>query len=106
MMGMIGLLLVAASPAASAQTTPASGGPVSATVIEAFIAANRILVAEGVLDANGHASIRHPSNLETQEARGVASRPIQARDIAVADRIGGQSRSRLARISVVWPDRE
>ena len=56
------VLLVAASHAASAQTTPASGGPVSATVIEDLVAANRILVAEGVLDAYGHVSIRHPSN--------------------------------------------
>ena len=56
------VLLVAASHAASAQTTPASGGPVSATVIEDLVAANRILVAEGVLDAYDHVSIRHPSN--------------------------------------------
>src|SRR5262245_1147074 len=56
------VLLVAASHTASAQTTSASGGPVSATVIEDLVAANRILVAEGVLDAYGHVSIRHPSN--------------------------------------------
>jgi ribulose-5-phosphate 4-epimerase/fuculose-1-phosphate aldolase len=56
------ILLVATSHAASPQTTPASGGPVSATVIEDLVAANRILVAEGVLDAYGHVSIRHPGN--------------------------------------------
>lgn len=56
------ILLVATLHAASAQTTPASGGPVSTTVIEDLVAANRILVDEGVLDAYGHVSIRHPSN--------------------------------------------
>src|SRR5215475_6693205 len=56
------LLVAAASHVASAQTTPASGGPVSTTVIEDLVAANRILVGEGVLDAYGHVSIRHPSN--------------------------------------------
>jgi ribulose-5-phosphate 4-epimerase/fuculose-1-phosphate aldolase len=56
------MLLVASSHAVSAQTTPPSGGPVSAAVIEDLVAANRILVAEGVLDAYGHVSIRHPSN--------------------------------------------
>ena len=39
------ILLVAASHAASAQTTPASGGPVSATEIEDLVAANRIPVS-------------------------------------------------------------
>src|SRR5262249_15844828 len=39
-----------------------SGGPVSAAVIEDLVAANRILANEGVLDAYGHVSIRHPSH--------------------------------------------
>ena len=56
------MLLVATLHVASAQTTPAAGGPVSTTVIEDLVAANRILVGEGVLDAYGHVSIRHPSN--------------------------------------------
>ena len=34
----------------------------SATVIEDLVAANRILASEGVLDAYGHVSIRHPDN--------------------------------------------
>src|SRR5437588_12511295 len=36
------------------------GGPVIADVIENLVAANRILVAEGVLDAYVHVSARHP----------------------------------------------
>jgi HCOMODA/2-hydroxy-3-carboxy-muconic semialdehyde decarboxylase len=45
------------SPAA-----PESGGPVRAALIDDLVAANRILVAEGVLDAYGHVSMRHPDN--------------------------------------------
>jgi ribulose-5-phosphate 4-epimerase/fuculose-1-phosphate aldolase len=44
------------------ERNPASGGPVSAAVIEDLVAANRILANEGVLDAYGHVSIRHPSH--------------------------------------------
>lgn len=47
---------------ASAQTAPTSGGPVDSALIEDLVAANRILADEGVLDAYGHVSIRHPSN--------------------------------------------
>src|SRR5262245_763396 len=48
------------SPAA--QTLPKSGGPVDPALIEDLVAANRILAQEGVLDAYGHVSIRHPGN--------------------------------------------
>ena len=48
--------------AATAQTPSMSGGPVDRALMEDLVAANRILVAEGVLDAYGHVSIRHPSN--------------------------------------------
>src|SRR6478735_2495081 len=56
------LLIVAHESPAAAQTPPASAGPASATVIEDLVAANRILASEGVLDAYGHVSIRHPDN--------------------------------------------
>jgi ribulose-5-phosphate 4-epimerase/fuculose-1-phosphate aldolase len=46
----------------AAQTLPTSAGPVSADVIEDLVAASRILADQGVLDAFGHVSIRHPSN--------------------------------------------
>jgi ribulose-5-phosphate 4-epimerase/fuculose-1-phosphate aldolase len=47
---------------AHAQKAPASGGPIDPAVIEDLVAANRILADEGVLDAYGHVSIRHPGN--------------------------------------------
>ena len=55
------LLLLGPAPT-SAQTPPASGGPVEAGVIEDLVAANRILADQGVLDGFGHVSIRHPGN--------------------------------------------
>jgi ribulose-5-phosphate 4-epimerase/fuculose-1-phosphate aldolase len=45
-----------------AQAPPASGGPVDPALLEDLVAANRILASEGVLDAYGHVSMRHPGN--------------------------------------------
>src|SRR5881409_3120125 len=39
---------------------PSSGGPVSAELTADLAAASRILVAQGVVDAFGHVSMRHP----------------------------------------------
>jgi HCOMODA/2-hydroxy-3-carboxy-muconic semialdehyde decarboxylase len=47
---------------APAQAPPTSGGPVDPALIADLVAANRILAEEGVLDAYGHVSIRHPSH--------------------------------------------
>ena len=48
---------------ASAQTAPpASSGPVSAAVIDDLVVAGKILYDQGVLDAFGHVSIRHPQD--------------------------------------------
>jgi ribulose-5-phosphate 4-epimerase/fuculose-1-phosphate aldolase len=43
----------------AAEQAPASVGPASPQLIEDLVAANRILAAEGVLDAYGHVSARH-----------------------------------------------
>jgi HCOMODA/2-hydroxy-3-carboxy-muconic semialdehyde decarboxylase len=56
------LLLTGLGPrVAGAQALP-SAGPVDPVLIEDLVAANRILAQEGVLDAQGHVSIRHPAN--------------------------------------------
>ena len=39
-----------------------SGGPVAATAIDELVLASRILARQGVLDAWGHVSMRHPGN--------------------------------------------
>jgi HCOMODA/2-hydroxy-3-carboxy-muconic semialdehyde decarboxylase len=41
-----------------------SAGPVDPALIDDLVAANRILAQQGVLDAFGHVSIRHPANPE------------------------------------------
>jgi HCOMODA/2-hydroxy-3-carboxy-muconic semialdehyde decarboxylase len=41
---------------------PASGGAVPASVLDDLAAASRILAQQGVFDAFGHISIRHPTN--------------------------------------------
>lgn len=54
--------LVLATGAALAQTPPASAGPVDPALIEDLVVANRVLAQEGLFDAYGHASVRHPGN--------------------------------------------
>ena len=69
---------------AHAQAT--SGGPVDAKIIEDLVAANRILVNEGVLDAFGHVSIRHPGNPERfLMGRNLAPALVKAEDILEYD---------------------
>jgi HCOMODA/2-hydroxy-3-carboxy-muconic semialdehyde decarboxylase len=42
-----------------AQAQPVSAGPADPKLIEDLIAANRILAMEGIVDAQGHVSVRH-----------------------------------------------
>ena len=46
----------------SAQAPLTSGGPVDPLLLEDLAAAYKILAMEGVIDAYGHVSIRHPNN--------------------------------------------
>lgn len=55
--------------------SPASAGPVERTVLEDLAAASRILADQGVLDAAGHVSMRHP---------GAADRFLLSRSLAPA----------------------
>jgi ribulose-5-phosphate 4-epimerase/fuculose-1-phosphate aldolase len=57
----LALLIVASRHSAPAQTASV-GGAVDPGLIEDLVAANRILAQEGVLDAYGHVSMRHPGN--------------------------------------------
>src|SRR4249920_3491359 len=58
---------------AGAQQGAKSAGAVDAGVLEDLVAANRILVDQGVLDGFGHVSIRHPKD---------SNRYLMARNIA------------------------
>ena len=44
--------------------TPTSGGPVERALLEDLAAASRILADQGVFDAAGHVSMRHPGDAE------------------------------------------
>src|SRR5881396_1805891 len=65
---------------------PASGGPVSAELIADLAAASRILVAEGVVDAFGHVSMRHPQAPERYlMSRSIAPGLVTPEDILEYD---------------------
>lgn len=51
-----------ANAQSAASLPPASGGPVDRALLEDLAAASRILADQGVLDAFGHVSVRHPKN--------------------------------------------
>jgi ribulose-5-phosphate 4-epimerase/fuculose-1-phosphate aldolase len=58
----VAILIVANQHSIPAQTPSRAGSPADAALIEDLVAANRILAQEGVLDAYGHVSMRHPSD--------------------------------------------
>jgi ribulose-5-phosphate 4-epimerase/fuculose-1-phosphate aldolase len=78
------LALTCASESASAQA--ASGGPVDPAVMENLVAASRILADQGVVDAFGHVSIRHPGNPNRYlMSRAIAPALVTADDIMEFD---------------------
>ena len=78
------LAVACASQTVSAQ--PASGGPVDPAVIENLVAASRILADQGVVDAFGHVSIRHPANPNRYlMSRAIAPALVTADDIMEFD---------------------
>ena len=80
------LFLVAGLGFAPAQSSSTSGGPVDPGLIEDLVAANRILAEEGVLDAYGHVSIRHPSDPNRYlMSRSLAPALVSASDIMEYD---------------------
>jgi HCOMODA/2-hydroxy-3-carboxy-muconic semialdehyde decarboxylase len=60
----------------------ASGGPVDRATLEDLAAASRILVDQGVFDAEGHVSMRHPGHADRfLMSRSLAPEMVQADDI-------------------------
>ncbi len=69
-----------------AQAPPASAGPADPKLIEDLVAANRILVDQGVLDGYGHVSVRHDADPHRYLlARSVAPELVTAADIMEYD---------------------
>jgi ribulose-5-phosphate 4-epimerase/fuculose-1-phosphate aldolase len=56
------LAMTAGAHPAAAQLPSVSTGVVGTALIEDLVVANRVLAQEGILDAYGHVSIRHPSD--------------------------------------------
>jgi ribulose-5-phosphate 4-epimerase/fuculose-1-phosphate aldolase len=72
--------------AVGAQAAPAVAGPVDPKLIDDLVAANRILVDQGVLDGYGHVSMRHPGDPSRYlMARSVAPELVTAADIMEYD---------------------
>jgi HCOMODA/2-hydroxy-3-carboxy-muconic semialdehyde decarboxylase len=66
--------------------SPASGGPVDRALLEDLAAASRILAMQGVVDAFGHVSMRHPDAPERFfMSRGLAPALVTADDIQEFD---------------------
>jgi ribulose-5-phosphate 4-epimerase/fuculose-1-phosphate aldolase len=67
-------------------SSPASGGPVDRALLEDLAAASRILAAQGVVDAFGHVSMRHPNAPDRFfMSRGLAPALVGAGDIQEFD---------------------
>ncbi len=82
----VAILLVASQHSTPAQTSSAIGQPVDPALIEDLVAANRILALEGVLDAYGHVSARHPGNPDRYlMSRSLAPILVTANDIMEYD---------------------
>jgi ribulose-5-phosphate 4-epimerase/fuculose-1-phosphate aldolase len=65
---------------------PVSGGPVARATLEDLAAASRILVDQGVFDAAGHFSMRHPGHSERfLMSRSLAPASVTADDIMEFD---------------------
>lgn len=70
----------------AAAQAPASGGPVDPALIDDLVAANRILVDQGVLDGYGHVSVRHPADPQRYlMSRSIAPELVTAADIMEYD---------------------
>jgi len=79
--GALGTMFVASPRRVTAQGAPASAGPANPALVDDLVAANRILVDQGVLDGYGHVSVRH----DRDASRYLMSRSIAPELVTVAD---------------------
>ena len=78
---------IATARAAGAQpSSPTSAGPADPALVEDLVAANRILVDQGVLDGYGHVSVRHNAAPDRYlMSRSIAPELVTAADIMEYD---------------------
>jgi ribulose-5-phosphate 4-epimerase/fuculose-1-phosphate aldolase len=84
--GASGLAAMAGVRGARAQAAPATAGPPDPKLIEDLVAANRILVDQGVVDGYGHVSVRHDKAADRYlMSRSIAPELVTAADIMEYD---------------------
>jgi ribulose-5-phosphate 4-epimerase/fuculose-1-phosphate aldolase len=80
------LATLAAARSATAQAAPATAGPGDPKLIEDLVAANHILVDQGVVDGYGHVSVRHDKAADRYlMSRSIAPELVTAADIMEYD---------------------
>jgi HCOMODA/2-hydroxy-3-carboxy-muconic semialdehyde decarboxylase len=73
-------------PRRIAAQQPVAGGPVDSVLIDDLVAANRILVDQGILDGYGHVSVRHPGDPQRYlMSRSLAPELVTAADVMEYD---------------------
>ena len=78
--------VVLGRPRVATAQAPTSAGPVSPKLVEDLVAANRILVDQGVLDGYGHVSLRHDHDPNRYlMSRSLAPEMVTAGDILEYD---------------------
>ncbi len=84
--GAVALGALARGRLAGAQGAPATAGPAEPKLIEDLVAANRILVDQGVVDGYGHVSVRHDKAADRYlMSRSIAPELVTAADIMEYD---------------------
>src|SRR5262247_537731 len=83
---IVALASLASVRAARAQAPTATAGPADPKLIEDLVAANRILVDQGVVDGYGHVSVRHDRAADRYlMSRSIAPELVTAADIMEYD---------------------
>jgi ribulose-5-phosphate 4-epimerase/fuculose-1-phosphate aldolase len=86
LLGLAGAAVTLRAVRVSEAQAPASAGPADPSLIEDLVAANRILVDQGVLDGYGHVSVRHNASPERYlMSRSIAPEMVTAADIMEYD---------------------
>jgi ribulose-5-phosphate 4-epimerase/fuculose-1-phosphate aldolase len=84
--GVVALGALARAQIVGAQTAPATAGPADPKLVEDLVAANRILVDQGVVDGYGHVSVRHDKAADRYlMSRSIAPELVTAADIMEYD---------------------
>ncbi|HTY76588.1 MAG TPA: hypothetical protein VMI34_02115 [Candidatus Bathyarchaeia archaeon] len=80
--GTAAALVLARARVVGTQAPPATAGPADPKLIEDLVAANRILVDQGVVDGYGHVSVRHDKAADRYlMSRSIAPELVTAADI-------------------------